>query len=87
MESQITKIVFSFFLKIFKNFLILRERKGKEKERETSMCSRNIDQLPLAHPQLGTQPTTQARTLNGNRTGDPSVRRLTLSPLSHTSQG
>ena len=43
--------------------------------------------LPLERPLLGTWPTAQARALSGNRTGDPLVGRLALSPLSHTSQG
>ena len=38
-------------------------------------------------PLLGTLPTTQACALTGNRTSDPLVYRLALSPLSHTSQG
>ena len=45
------------------------------------MCKRNIDRLPLVHTQLGTWPATQAHTLT------KSVRRPTLNPLSHTSQG
>ena len=65
-----------------------REGKGGRKGgRETSMRDRNIDQLPLACPQLGTWPTTQACALTGNRNGDLSVHRLALNPLSHTSQG
>ena len=64
-------------------YLFLERGKGKEKERE-----RNIYVwLPLAHPQLGTWPATQACALTGNRTGDPLVRRLALNPLNHTSQG
>ena len=55
--------------------------------RETLMCERNIHQLPLSHPQLGTWPTTKACALTGNQTGDLSVCRLVLNPLSHTSQG
>ena len=51
------------------------------------MCKRNIDQLPLAHPQLGTWPATQACALTGNQTSNLSVSRLVLNPLSHTSQG
>ena len=51
--------------------------------RETPMCEKYIDQLPLAWPQLGTQPTTQACDLTGNRTGDPLVHRPALNPLSH----
>ena len=55
--------------------------------RETSMCERDIYQMPLTHPQLGTLPATQACALTGNQTGDPSVHRPTLHPLSHSSQG
>ena len=35
---------------------------------------------PLAHPLLGTWPTTQVCALTGNRTGDPLVCRLALNP-------
>ena len=38
-------------------------------------------------PPGGDLALTQACTLTGNRTGDPLVHRLALSPLSHTSQG
>ena len=56
---------------------------GREKERE-----RNINVwLPLTGPLLGTWPTTQTGALIGTRTSDPLVRRLALTPLSHTSQG
>ena len=41
----------------------------------------------LSTPLLGTWPTTQARTLTGNRTHNPLVHRPALNPLSHTSQG
>ena len=50
------------------------------------MVERNMNQLFLARPQLGTRPTTQACALTGNRTGDPSVFRTTPNPLIHTSQ-
>ena len=43
--------------------------------------------LPLTYSQLGTWPMTQACALTGNQTSDPLVRRPSLSPLSHTSQG
>ena len=43
--------------------------------------------LPLTRPLLGTWPAIQACALTGNRTSDPSVLRLALNPLSHTSQG
>ena len=70
------------FLKCF-IYLFLERGEGREKERE-----RNVDVwLTLAHPQLGTQPTTQACALPGNRTSNPVVCRLALNPLSHTSQG
>ena len=55
----------------------------REKDRE-----RNINVLLLlVHPQLGTWSATQKCALTGNGTCGPSVRRLALSPLSHTSQG
>ena len=71
---------FSFFKEIlFIPFHI--EGKGG---RETLIYDRNINWLPLAHPQLGTWPTTQACALTGNQTGDPSIHRLVPNPLSHT---
>ena len=51
------------------------------------MCEGYINRLSLTRPQLGTWPKTQAGALTGNQTSDLSVCRLTLSPLSHTSQG
>ena len=61
-------------LNIFKRFyyLFFRERgKGERKRgRETLMCKRNINCLPLAHFQLGTWPATQACALTGNLNGD-----------------
>ena len=79
------------FLILLKNFflLIFRER-GREGEK--SMCERYTDCLPLARPQLGHWPKTQACALSGNRTDslesvDLLVCRLALNPLSHTSQG
>ena len=72
-----------FFLNFLKFYLFLERGEGREKERE-----RNIDMwLPLACPQLGSKPATQACTLTGNRTGKSLVHRLALNPLSHTSQG
>ena len=53
---------------------------------------RNIDDmrvkdwLPLARPQLGAWPTTQACALTGNGTGDFSVCGMIPNLLSHTSQ-
>ena len=74
-----------FYLFIFKDFiyLFLEREAGREKDKE-----RNINVwLPLARPALGTWPTTQACALTGNRTSDPLVCRLVLSPLSCTSRG
>ena len=68
-------------------YLLLGRGEEREKERETSVWERYIYWLSLAHPQLGTQPTTQACVLTWNQTGDLWVPRPALSPLSHTSQG
>ena len=63
-------------------YLFLDRESGREKETE-----RNINVwLPLKNLLLGTWPATQACTLMGNRTGNPSVHRLALNPLSHTNQ-
>ena len=51
------------------------------------MCERYIDWLPLTCPQLGTWPKTQARALTRNQTGNLSVLRQVLNPVSHTSLG
>ena len=65
----------SFFFLFFKG----ERGEGREKERE-----RNINAwLPLTHSPLGTQPTTQARALTGNRTVDCLVHRPAFNPLSH----
>ena len=70
------------FLKDF-IYLFLDRGEGREKKRE-----RNINMwLPLMHPPLGTQPTSQACALTGNQTSDPLVHRPALSTLSLTSQG
>ena len=70
------------FFKDF-NYLFLERGEGREKERE-----RNINVwLPLACPQPGTWPATQACALTGNQTGNILVHRLALNPLNHTSQG
>ena len=71
----------SFFF--FKIYLFIFRQRGREGERE-----KNINVwLPLAHPQLGTSPATQACALTGNRTSNPLVHRLAPNPLSHTSEG
>ena len=56
--SVSVSLLLSLFLKHF--IYLFSERGGvRDKERaRNSMCERNIDQLPLAHSQLGTQPAT-----------------------------
>ena len=67
---------------IFKNILLIFRGRGRRKR------ERNINVwLPLAHPPLGTWPTTQTCALTGSRTGDPLVFSPMLNPLSYTSQG
>ena len=81
MNPVLSAKIFMFFLNIL--FICLERGKGREKERE-----RNISVwLPFTCPQLGTWPATQACSLTGTRTGYSLVRRLALTPLSHTSQG
>ena len=77
----------NFFLSfIFLKIFIYLQR-GEAREKETSMCKRYTDWLPLTHPQTGTWPTAQACALTGNQTGDALAQRPALSPLSHSSQG
>ena len=70
MERSITSLIqgyyYYFFIKGF-IYLLLEGEGGWKRGRETSMCERYIDRLPLAHPQLGTWPATQACALTGNR--------------------
>ena len=55
-----------------KYLFTFKERKGgRKKGRETSVCERYINWLPLTHPQLRTWPTTQACALTGNWTSYP----------------
>ena len=62
-------------------FLERGERREKEEERRQYMAASCVPST------LGTWPTTQACGLTRNGTSDPLVHRLTLNPLSHTSQG
>ena len=57
------------------------------RERETLMCGRNTDRLPLACPQPGTWPATEAHALTGDQIGNLSVCRMVPNPLSHADQG
>ena len=70
-----------FFKKKVLYFIFTEGRREKEKERKINVW------LPLAHPLLGTWPTTQTWALTGNQTGDSLVHRSALNPLSRTSQG
>ena len=58
------------FLKILIYLFIFREKGRRKRGRETSMCERYIDQLPLGRPQPGIWATTQACVLTGNPTGN-----------------
>ena len=51
---------------IFLNDFYLFLERAEAKERGEGMRKRNIEGLLLAHPQLGTRPTTQACALTGN---------------------
>ena len=85
-----TEQVSNFFtvLKILLIYFFVREGKRMRKRgRETLMCMKYINRLPLVHPQLGTWPATKPCAPSGNGTRDLSVHRPALSPLSHTNQG
>ena len=77
----------SLFLPSFLSFTERRREGEREGEKHQCVVASCTPPLPLAHPQLGTRPTTQACALTGNRTNNPLVRRLAFNPLSHTSQG
>ena len=82
---QIWILFYLFFF--LKNILfIFREGGWRKKGRETSVRERYIDQLPLTCHQPGTWLTNQVYALTRSWTGNLSVPRLVLSPLSHTSQ-
>lgn len=71
-------------------FIIIFEREGRKEEREgenTDVCERNMNGLPLDHPQWGTWPVTKTCALSGDQTSDPSVHRPALNPFSHTTHG
>ena len=75
-----------FYLFIFRESGKEWDRAG-EKGRETSMCKRNINQLPFPRSQQETWPTTQECAWTRNQTGDLLVCWTMPNPLSHTSQG
>ena len=79
-----TKKSYFLFKNVFKDCILFLER-GEEREKEKE---RNINVwLPLTCPPLGTWPAAQAGAPTWNGTGDLSVHKLTLNPLTHTSQG
>ena len=64
----------SFLLLLLDFIYFQKEGKGGRKRgRETLMCERYINQLPLTRPQLGTWPATQAFALTGSQTSDLSL--------------
>ena len=75
---------------LFKNriYLFLEEGKeGRKRGRETSMCERNIDQLPLICPHPRNWPKTQGYALSRNPTSDLLLCRVMPNPLSHVNLG
>ena len=74
---------FFFFFKILFVCLFVCSEMGKGGRNRGG----ETDQLPLTSPPVRTWPTTQACALTRNQTGEFSVHRPALNPLSHTSQG
>ena len=72
LETGITPILvfIPYGLGFLKKILfIFRDGEKREKERERNlMCERNIDQLSLACPQMGTWPAVQASALTSSPT-------------------
>ena len=81
--NELNKYFKIFLILIFLKILFIyfqREGKGgRKRRRETSIS------LPLARPQLGAWPATQACALTRNWTSNLLVHRPVLSPLRHTS--
>ena len=61
-------------------YFFLKGRGGRKGEKDQCV-------VVSRRPSTAGLPATQACALTGNRTSDPLVCRLVLSPLSHTSQG
>ena len=84
--------MFSFLknpLGFLRFYLFIFREKGREGEREGEKHRYARETLIgyLLTPPTGDRPTTQACALTRNQTGDLSVHRLVLIPLSHASQG
>ena len=76
-----------FFLKDFIYYLLLKRGGGGEKERERNINVWEVHQLVASHmPPTRHLACNTSMCLAGNRTGDFSVHRPALNPLSHTSQ-
>ena len=73
-HSQICAHTFKT-ISFFKRFYLFNFRERERRKRNISV------RLPLACPQLGTRPATQAWALTGNWTGDPFILRPVLNPL------
>ena len=58
-----------------------------ERKEKIHAYEKNIDQLSLAYPQLGTRPAAQAYALVGNQTSNLFICRMMLNQLSHAGQG
>ena len=69
-----------FFFKILFIYLVLERGQGRKTGRKTQISCL----LHTTPP--GTEPTTQARALTGNRTDSPLLCGMTPNQLSHTSQ-
>ena len=73
------------FFTIF--YLLIFRKRGKEGERKEEKYQSVVASHVPPHWGLSNRPTTQARALTGNQTGNVLVCRPVLNPLSHTSQG
>ena len=80
--TLLQSFIFSLIFKKDFIYLFLERRERKETGKDTQ----RIGCLSCAPP-TGDLPVTQACALTGNRTSNPLVLRLVLSPLSQTSQG
>ena len=76
-----TRRMYIFFFVRFYLFIFKERGRAGDMERNINVW------LPLACPQLGTWPSTQACAVTGNWTYNSLVHRLALNPLNHISQG
>ena len=76
------RCLFSVLLCFFKDFiyLFLEGKGGRKRRRETVKCEQNVGQLPIARPQQGTWPATQACAATGNQTSDLLLCRVDTQP-------